>query len=93
MVAKEAVFSAVRRIREFHGFSEQEKRDLIVRAVQLGCSTYDDLVRETKLAKPHVAQIIRDMSEAGTVELTQLGSGERGGRPMVYIRLIASANG
>lgn len=91
--SKKSAFRAVREIREEHGFSQQEKQRLVINALAMGCSTYDDLVEETKLAKPQVTTIIRAMEEAGTVELRQLGSGERGGRPTVYIHLVAAASG
>ena len=87
IISKKAIFRAVKEIREYHGFSVEQKQDLICRMIRLGCATYEDLVRETHFQKPHVIDIIRSMSDAGIVSLTTLQSGDRAGRPITYIRL------
>lgn len=89
-VSKSAVFGAVKMIREYHGFSDAEKSDLIAKSLRLGCSTYDDLVAETKLHITHIKEIVKGMQEAGRVELRPLQSGEKGGRPMVFIALTTA---
>lgn len=86
--SKKAVFGAVRLIREHHGFSLEEKHELIAHALRLGCSTYNDLERETRFHRAHIVDIVKSMADSGLVELRQLQSGEKGGRPTLYIYLI-----
>lgn len=85
--AKSAVYSVVKSLRELYGFSDQEKCELIRRSLDLGCSTYDDLVRETKMHRPTVIELVKSMETAGIVSIYYMQRGERGGRPTAYIRL------
>ena len=79
---------AAQTIRKVHGFSDKDKRALILKSLSLGCSTYDDLVIETRMAKNQVIEIIKSMETEQIIELRTLKTGERGGRPIVYIHLI-----
>lgn len=87
-IAKRHVYATVKQLRELYGFSDEEKLDLIREALDLGCSTYDDLARETRIHRPTIVEIIKRMEAAKSVTITYMVKGEKGGRPMAYIRLV-----
>lgn len=87
-MAKRCVYATVNRLREIYGFSDDEKRDLIREALDLGCTTYDDLARETRIHRPTIVEIIKDMENAKAVTISYMSKGDKGGRPMAYIRTL-----
>lgn len=88
-VAKSKVYATVQQLRELYGFTDDEKRQIVRQYLELGCSSINDLVRETKMHKPTIQDIVNEMESAGMVTITSMRRGEKGGRPTKYIRLVA----
>lgn len=89
-ISKSAVRRAVKMIYKHHGLNTEQKRDVIAKCLKLGASTYNELFAESGIHKAQVVAIIKAMHEDGVVELRTIPSGERGGRPTVFIALADS---
>src|SRR4051812_28268213 len=85
--AKRRMYQVVNEMQREFGLSDAEKRVLIARYLDVGCSNYEDLHRETKIPKQTLREIVPSMQSAGHVEITPLAVGT-GGRPRMYIRLL-----
>lgn len=81
-VAKSATFKAVNYLREFYGFSDDEKRSIVKNAITLGCSTYQDVITETSFPRQTVEAVVKGLADAGDIEMRQLEHNDgRPGRP------------
>jgi predicted transcriptional regulator len=89
--AKRAVFSVANWLRLYYGLSDSQKRVEIIAALALGCTTYDDLVEETKFARADIIEIIKDLEASGQVNIKKLTRGDLGGRAPKYISLTDNA--
>lgn len=90
--AKRETYRTVSTLRRFYGFSREEKQKYIGHLLKQGCSTYEDLVAESKIDRGEVVRVVREMEQAQRVLLTPLFT-EKAGRPTVYISLIEAKNG
>lgn len=91
LAGKQVFRDAVDRVRKLYGFSDELKRRLVEFAINNGCTTYRDIVGETRLVLPEVINIVQDMSKFGEVDLQSFSTGERG-RPTVYIQLTGRSS-
>lgn len=83
------VHSVARRLRRHYGTSDAEKWEIIKAALEDGCSTYEEIAEVTRLHKPTVIDLIKTKRGAGEVCVIQLPRGRMGGRPKLFIRLVA----
>lgn len=85
--AKRTILEAVDKLRKHYGFDDRQKRHLLRKSIEIGCTTYTELAVETRLPKPEVIRLIKEMQDHGEVETQTLMRGDRGGRPVLYISL------
>jgi len=86
-VSKSAVRRAVKMIYKHHGLNTEQKRDVITKSLLLGSTTYNELVSETGIRKPQIIAIVKDMVDAGDVELRSVRHGSGPGRPTLFIHI------
>lgn len=91
LFARRTIREAVDRLRKAYGFKDWQKRKMIADAVENGCRTYADLVGETKLPKPEVVRLVKDMETHEEVILQKLTRGNQGGRAPIYITLTGDS--
>lgn len=78
--AKKEVFAARMRLVKRYGFSQEEKRRLILHTIGLGAATHADLIRETGFDKDDVYRIVKELESEEAVEcklISLSGSGRR----------------
>lgn len=78
--AKRQVYIAVNRLRKTYGYSEQEKRQVILDKIGLGASSVADLIKETGFAQPDVHRLTKELEAAGLIKLQKI-SHSGNGRP------------
>lgn len=78
--AKRRVYVAVNVLRKTYGYSEQEKRQVILDKIELGASSIADLIKETGFAQPDVHRLTKELEEAGLIKLQKI-SHSGNGRP------------
>lgn len=86
--AKSRLYRAAGDLRRHYGFSDDDKRKLVLSCLKHGCSTYEDIANETGFVKPVVQETISQLRDLGFVSVTTLLSSERGGRPSLFLTLL-----
>lgn len=84
--SQRCVYSAVNAIRKTFGFSDSDKKTLLLHLIGQGCSCYDDLVNETSIHKSEIVRIVQLLSNDDSVRIITLNGGSRGGRPTVFLQ-------
>lgn len=85
--SKRRVYQIADDLRRFYGFSDDEKKLLLLKLVECGCSTYSNLAHEMKMPKANIVALVSRLAEENKVRLRQMNNGRRG-RPTVHISLI-----
>lgn len=84
--ARRDLYACVNRLRRRYGFSEAEKRQIVLHRVRVGAATIGDLVRETGFTQPDVSAIVRDLESGGLIRCEKISLSASGvGRPTVLI--------
>lgn len=82
---KQIVYNAVKTIRKKAGWSIEEKREEILRLLNVGASTVADLIRETNFHKDEVFYITERLEKEGLVVFKRMSLTGGAGRPAVCI--------
>lgn len=86
-VTKSELYKVVNSVRRRFGFSEQEKLEEILRAIELGAATIADLTRETSFPAEVVHWGTKLLEEHRLIEFQRLSLTGKG-RPSLMIRIV-----
>jgi hypothetical protein len=79
--SKRDVYRAMHAIRQRYGWSDEDKKDEIVRVVHLGASHVGDIVRETRFNEQDVKRICGNLVESGRLRKSVQSITGGNGRP------------
>lgn len=87
--SKRRVYQVADELRRLYGFSDEQKKEWLLKLVACGCATYTNLVHEMKMPKSEIVALVGLLVEEKQVRLRQMNNGRRG-RPTVHISLMLS---
>jgi hypothetical protein len=86
--SKSEVFSAVTGIRKRYGWTREQKREEVIRAIGVGAAKVNEIVTETQLTRQDVEEIVGELERLGFVRIESFGN--IGGRPAKHYFPVTS---
>lgn len=86
--AKKEIYKTVHVLRKRYGFTNEFKREEILRLIGIGASAVSDLINETGFDRNDIYTITRDLESEGIIVLRPIPPANGGaGRPMMLFFL------
>jgi hypothetical protein len=80
---KKIVYTACRIIEKRFGFSRDEKKILLLKLIEVGAASTEELVNESRFPSQDVYELVRELVDENKIREERLGVTYRNGRPAV----------